>query len=243
MSPIASRLLLATGAVVLGAVLLHLARRPTGNPPGPATVAPPVTASFPPLAYEPFAIGEPAGPADRPMVTNVQIADLDQDGLPDILYSECRRNTVRWIRQAPRGVFTEQVLAHDLPAPASLSVADVQGSGRRDVLVACMGQIMPNNDRIGSVVVLENLDNRTFRARTLLDRTARVTDVRAANLAGHPDNRLDLVVGQFGYAQGEVRWMKNLGDWQFESQLVNRQSGTVHTPVADFDGDNQPDFE
>lgn len=210
-------------------------RPPMGNSPGPAPV-------FPPLAYEPVAIGSPAGPEDRPMVTNLQIADLDQDGLPDVLYSECFGNTVRWIRQAPRGVFTEQVIARDLPAPANVWAADVQGSGRLDVLVACMGQIMPNNDRIGSVVVLENLDNRAFRPHPLLDHTARVTDVRAANLAGHADGRLDLVVGQFGYAQGEVRWMENQGGWQFASHLVNRQSGTVHTPVADFDGDGQPDF-
>ena len=212
----------------------------TPSPAGGAPAKP--KASFPPLVYAPSAIGSPAGPEDRPMVTNLQIADLDQDGLPDVIYSEARQNTVRWIRQAPRGVFTEQIIARDLPAPANVSAADVQGSGRLDVLVACMGQIMPNNDRIGSVIVLENLDNRTFRPRMLLEQTARVTDVRAANLAGHTDGRLDLVVGQFGYAQGETRWMKNLGGWQFESQIVNRQSGTVHTPAADFDGDGRVDF-
>lgn len=211
--------------------------------PAPATSTPPKTkTSFPPLAYAPMAIGAPAGPDDRPMVTNLQIADLDQDGLPDVIYSEARENTVRWIRQAPRGVFTEQVIARDLPAPANVSAADLQGSGRLDVLVACMGQIMPNNDRIGSVIVLENLDNRTFHPRVLLEKSARVTDVRAANLAGHTDGKLDLVVGQFGYAQGETRWMKNLGGWQFESHIVNRQSGTVHTPAADFDGDGRVDF-
>ncbi len=215
-----------------------------GPQPAPPAAARPAEAkaSFAPLHYTPEAIGTPAGPGDRPMVTNLQIADLDQDGLPDVIYSEARENTVRWIRQAPRGVFTEQVIARDLPAPANVWAADVQGSGRLDVLVACMGQITPNNDRIGSVVVLENLDNRSFRPRTLLDKTARVTDVRAANLAGHRDGRLDLVVGQFGYAQGEVRWMENRGGWQFESRIVNRQSGTVHTPVADFDGDSRPDF-
>src|SRR5690606_20548411 len=91
-------------------------------------------------------------------------------------------------------------------------------------------------------VVLENLDNRTFRRRVLIERIARVTDVRAANLVGHTDGRLDLVVGQFGYAQGETRWMENKGDWAFESRIVNSQSGCVHTPVADFDGDGRPDF-
>jgi len=213
-----------------------------GPTPPPASTPPPPKANFSALHYEPVVIGKPAGPDDRPMVTNLQIVDLDQDGLPDVIYSEARENTVRWIRQTPRGVFTEQILARDVPAPANVWAADVQGTGRLDVLVACMGQIMPNNDRIGSVVVLENLDNGRFHPRVLLDNTARVTDVRAANLAGHSDGKLDLVVGQFGYAQGETRWMKNLGGWRFESHVVNRQSGTVHTPVADFDGDGRPDF-
>ncbi len=227
--------LAAAGMLLLGGCQPRTPSRASGVPTKPK-------ATFPPLVYTPSAIGSPVGPDDRPMVTNLQIADLDQDGLPDVIYSEARQNTVRWIRQAPRGVFTEQIIARDLPAPANVSAADVQGSGRLDVLVACMGQIMPNNDRIGSVIVLENLDNRTFHPRVLLEQTARVTDVRAANLAGHTDGKLDLVVGQFGYAQGEIRWMKNLGSWQFESQIVNRQSGTVHTPVADFDGDGRMDF-
>lgn len=226
------------GIAAIGLAGALAACRPASPATAPATAA----KEFAPLKYVPTAIGTPAGPADRPWVTNVQIVDLDRDGLPDVLYCECRENTVRWIRQSPRGVFTEQVIARDLPAPVNVWAADVQGGGRLDVLVAGMGQIMPNNDRIGAVVVLENLDNRNFRPRTLLEHTARVTDVRAADLAGHGNGRLDLVVGQFGYAQGEVRWMKNLGGWEFESHLVNRQSGTVHTPVADFDGDGRPDF-
>lgn len=228
------------------ALLAALLPWQAGCRPGPTSAQTPVRTperkAFPPLVYTPTAIGAPVGPDERPMVTNLQITDLDQDGLTDVIYCEARGNTVRWIRQSPRGVFTEQVIARDVPAPANVWAADVQGSGRLDVLVASMGQIMPNNDRIGSVVVLENLDNRTFRPHVLLENTARVTDVRAANLAGHRDGRLDLVVGQFGYAQGETRWMRNLGGWKFESQIVNRQSGTVHTPVADFDGDGRDDF-
>lgn len=228
--------------LVLAASLSWLAGCRPDTPAGTAAAPAARPTDLPALAFVPEVLGQPAGPDDRPMVTNLQIADLDQDGLPDVIYSEARQNTVRWIRQSPRGVFTEQILARDLPAPANVWAADVQGGGRLDVLVACMGQIMPNNDRIGSVVVLENLDNRTFRPRVLLEQTARVTDVRAANLSGHTDGKLDLVVGQFGYAQGEIRWMRNLGGWNFESRIVNRQSGTVHTPVADFDGDGRPDF-
>jgi len=139
-------------------------------------------------------IGAPVAEFGRPLVTNLQIVDLDRDGLADVLYCEGQKNTVRWIRQSPRGVFTEQTIGEDILAPAHVWAAEVNGSGRLDVLVASMGQITPNNDRIGAVVVLENLDNQHFRRRVLVDHVARVTDVRGANLAGHKDGKLDLVV-------------------------------------------------
>jgi len=201
-----------------------------------------LTAAQAHLEYVPTPLGAPVSEFGRPMVTHVAIVDLDADGLADVLYCEGRKNTVRWIRQSPRGVFTEEIIGENIAGPAHVAAADVTGSGRLDVLVAGMGQITPNNDRIGAVVVLENLDNRQFRKHVLIDRIARVTDVRAANLAGHTDRRLDLAVGQFGYAQGETRWMENKGDWNFESHVVNTQSGCIHTPIADFDGDGALDF-
>ena len=229
--------LLVTGA---GALVSCQRQAETGSAAvAPAAVRPVV---FPPLVYVPEPIGASVAEFGRPLGTNVQIVDLDRDGLLDVLYCEAQQNTVRWIRQSPRGVFTEQIIATDIPAPAHVWTGDVNATGRLDVLVASMGQLTPNNDRIGAVVVLENLDNRRFRTRVLLDHTARVTDVRGANLTGHADGRLDLVVGQFGYAQGETRWMENKGGWQFDSQIVNTQSGCLFTPVADFDGDGLLDF-
>jgi hypothetical protein len=206
---------------------------PAATRPAPAVVVD--------LAYRAEPLGAPVSEFGRPMVSHVAIVDLDQDGLKDVLYCEGQKNSVRWIRQSPRGTFTEQVIG-DVAGPAHVELADLYGTGRKDVLVAGMGQITPSNDRIGSVVVLENLDNRRFRRRVLIERIARVTDVRAANLMGHTDGRLDLIAGQFGYAQGETRWMENKGNWTFESRIVNSQSGCVHTPVADFDGDGRPDF-
>lgn len=196
----------------------------------------------PAIAYAPQAIGAPVEEFGRPFVTNLNVFDLDQDGLLDVLYCESSTNTVRWIRQATRDVFVEHIIGEDIAGPANVWAADLYGNGRLDVLVASMGQIMPNNDRIGAVVVLENLDNQRFQPRVLLENTARVTDVRAANFSGHTDGRLDLVVGQFGYDQGETQWMKNEGDWRFTARRVNAQSGCVHTPIADFDGDGRPDF-
>lgn len=194
------------------------------------------------LRYLPEPIGAPVAVLGRPFVTNLQAFDLDQDGRLDVLYCESSTNTVRWIRQTARGAFVETIIGRDIAGPAHVWAADLYGNGRLDVLVASMGQVMPNNDRIGAVVVLENIDNQRFQPRVLLQNVARVTDVRAANLAGHADGRLDLVVGQFGYDQGETQWLENEGDWRFTAHRVNAQSGNVNSPVADFDGDGRPDF-
>jgi hypothetical protein len=50
----------------------------------------------------------------RPLVTHVQIVDLDGDGVADILYCEGQKNSVRWLRQSPRGVFTESVIGEEI---------------------------------------------------------------------------------------------------------------------------------
>jgi len=221
------------------ATLLAAGCRPADAPVASAARPTPLPVQ---LEYRPEPVGAPVSEFGRPMVTNVQVVDLDRDGLQDILYCEAQQNTVRWIRQAPRGVFTEKIIARGIAAPAHVWADDINHTGRLDVLVASMGQIAPNNDLIGAVVVLENLDNEHFQPHVVLDHVARVTDVRGANLVAHADGRLDLVVGQFGYAQGETRWLENQGDWHFTSHVVNTQSGCVNTPVADFDGDGRPDF-
>jgi len=201
-----------------------------------------VTITTPDLEYIPIAIGSAGTEFGRPLMTHLQIVELGCDGLVDIVYYEGQKNTVRWIRQSPRGVFTEQIIGEDIPAPAHVSAADVYGHGRLAILVASTGQISPNNDRIGAVVVLENLDGQHFRKRVLLDDVARVTDVRGANLSRQKNGMLELVVGQFGYAQGETRWTENKGGCQFESHTVNAPSGCIHPPVADFNGDDKLDF-
>ena len=50
-------------------------------------------------------------------MAHVTIVDLDRDGLPDVLACDALRNRVSWIRQFPKGTFTETTIA-EIPAPA-----------------------------------------------------------------------------------------------------------------------------
>jgi hypothetical protein len=187
--------------------------------------------------FVPRAIGD--APEGTPWITDLVMVDLDRDGLADVVVADAQRNRIGWIRQIRPGVFEEQMIGSGLAAPAHVSATDLNGDGHLDVLVASMGVIPPSNARSGSVVVLMNDGAQRFTNRVLLQDTARVSSVEAADLNG--DGRLDLVVGQFGFLQGEIRWMENLGDGQFRSHALSDLPGTIHTPVVDLNGDGHLD--
>ena len=187
----------------------------------------------------PQAVGDAIGPADRPMIANVQIVDLDKDGLADIVTADATTNRVTWARQSPRGRFTERALA-SVPGPAHVHVVDLDGDGDLDVAVASLGVLFPNNARIGAVVLLENDGRQRFTAHAVADKVARVADVRSGDLDG--DGDLDLSVALFGYDQGETRWLENRGGWRFESHLLQELSGAINAEIADIDGDRDLDI-
>ncbi len=190
------------------------------------------------FSFVPRPIGDAA--EGTPWITDLLLVDLDQDGLRDVLVADAQRNRVGWIRQAQPGVFAEQMIGESVAAPAHVGVADLDDDGDLDVLVASMGVIPPSNARTGAVVVLVNEGNGQFTNRVLLDNAARVSHLEAADL--NRDGRLDLVVGQFGFLQGEIRWMENRGDWRFESHPVSDLAGSIHVPVVDLDGDGHLDM-
>lgn len=184
-------------------------------------------------------IGDPAGDS-KPWITHLAIVDLDQDGLKDVVVCDAKRNQISWIRQDPLGTYSEKKIGSQVRAPVHVTPFDIDKDGDMDLLIAKMGMIFPNNDKIGAVVVLENMGNGQFKNRVLVDKIARVTDIQPGDLDG--DGDIDLVVGQFGYDDGEIRWMENKGNWNFESHKLLNLSGTIHTPVRDIDGDGDLDI-
>lgn len=186
----------------------------------------------------PQPIGDPF--TEPPRISNVQAVDLDQDGLLDVVVCDCQTHCVSWIRQHPEGVFRESVCAADLIAPAHVQAIDFDADGDLDLMVAVLGMLFPNNDQIGSVVILENVGQTKFAKHVVVERVARVSDVRAGDLDG--DGDMDLAVAQFGYDDGQTRWIENLGGWNFKSHVLQDRSGPIHAPIADMDGDGDLDI-
>ncbi len=223
-------------ALLAGGLLLTSGcDRPTAAP-APATTAAAAAASR--IQFTPQALGNAIG--RPPWIAHLTTVDLDRDGLLDILFCEAQDNEVRWLRQTSPGVFEEKLLAGNLKAPVHVEAADMDGDGDLDVLVASMSVIFPNNDRIGTVFILENDGHQNFTPHVVLENTSRVTDVRAADL--NRDGKMDLALAQFGYDQGEVSWLEQTGPWKFERHVLLELSGAVNVGIADFNGDGLPDI-
>jgi hypothetical protein len=177
---------------------------------------------------------------EPPLISNIAVTDLDNDGLKDVIACDCRNNTVSWIRQYPAGTYSETVLADNLIAPAHVQIADFDKDGDNDIMVAVLGLLFPSNDKIGSVIILENDGRGIFRKHIIAEKIARVSDVRAGDLDG--DGDMDLAVAQFGYDDGETRWIENLGSWKFQSHILQHLSGPINVEMVDIDKDGDLDI-
>ena len=165
---------------------------------------------------------------------------LDGDNLEAIIVCDSRSNTISWVRQYPQGTFTEPVLAEGLIAPAHVEAADFDKDGDQDLMLAVLGMLFPNNDKIGSVVILENNGDCTFNKHVVIEKVARVSDVQTGDLDGDGDN--DLAVVQFGYDDGETRWIENKGNLSFEFHRICNFPGAFSDRPADVDQDGDTDI-
>ena len=187
---------------------------------------------------DPVAIGN--GFSNPPLIAHVQAVDLDLDGILDVIVCDDLGNFVSWIRQDPVGTFTEVILADEIIAPAHVEAIDFDGDGDLDLMVGVLGMLFPNNDKIGSVVILENDGSQNFTKHLVVEKIARVADVRAGDLDN--DGDMDLAVAQFGYDDGETRWIENLGNWEFESHMLQFLSGPINVEIVDIDNDGDQDL-
>jgi len=99
---------------------------------------------------------------------------------------------------------------------------------------------MPSNNRVGSVIVLENDGRQHFTPHVVAEHIARVADVQPGDLDG--DGDIDLAVAGFGYDDGETSWLENKGDWKFEQHVLLRLSGPINAVISDLNRDRFPDI-
>ena len=120
----------------------------------------------------------------KPWVSHVNVVDLDRDGKEDVLACDDRLNGIVWLRQTAPAKFTESILISGILSPVHVEAVDMDGDQDLDLLVSCMGEVFPNNDKIGAVVILENDGQQVFKKRVIAENISRVTDVRAGDFDG-----------------------------------------------------------
>lgn len=227
---------LLAGIAIPVAVLVLLAR----TPPQRVLPVPPSGGSTFDLSQLPVTQVRMGSETDTPpWITNAQIVDWNGDGVLDVLVCDARRHRVVGFSRDGEGAWQEHVLATDLPAPAHATVIDFENDGDLDLLVSLLGRLWPEDEAIGSLVLLEKTANGYERHQLLTD-VRRVADAQPADFDA--DGDLDIAVAVFGYARGAILWLENHGDWRFEQHTLLDGAGAIHVLPADFDGDGDLDL-
>jgi hypothetical protein len=176
-------------------------------------------------------------------ISNLQVAHLTRQRLPEILACDMRWGHVMALRTADPAPAWR--ILGKVSHPAHIEVVDLDGDGINDLLVADLGSFEPTDRRTGRVVWLRGRKDGSFTPYTLLEGVGRVADVQAADFRNV--GRLDLVVAVFGWRKtGEVVYLENqTTDWnrpKFVSRILDDRHGCIHVPVADLNRDGRPDF-
>jgi hypothetical protein len=143
-------------------------------------------------------------------------ADLDGDGLVDIIAAEPGHDRVIWYRNIDTHAFKRILLADDVDA-VTVQAVDLDGDGDLDVVAA-----LQDDDQ---VVWFEQKSDGSFSKRIIAEKLQSVFGVSAVDLDG--DGDLDIVTGN--HWQGAVYWYERVRS----KPLVVGPSGMVQSTKGD----------
>ena len=168
------------------------------------------------------------------------IADLDRDGLADVLVCDAFRDLVAWIRQAPRGTFTEQTIAGVVGPGARRGRGRRSSDGDLDLLVAALGflssQQHPRRRGRSSWRTTAASASRPARwwiaSRASPTRARRISTPTAISTSASPASATTTARPAGSRTPGAgVR-----------AARAAAASGGINTLPADFNGDGRPDL-
>ncbi|MBK8980152.1 MAG: VCBS repeat-containing protein [Planctomycetes bacterium] len=199
------------------------------------------------LPFSKRVVGPEPDPAAPPWICNVKVVDLQDGRGPGVLVCDARLNRVSIFHRAAAGAeFDESVIAEGsaAPVPGHATPVDIDGDGDVDVAIAVLGNVFPDDAKVGAVTIMERRDDG-WHPHRILDEVRRVTDVQPGDFDA--DGDVDLAVAVFGFYHGRILWLRNDGPGaegfpRFTPHDLHHAAGPIHAPVADFDGDGDLDI-
>jgi hypothetical protein len=193
-----------------------------------------------PARFEKHGLAMPDMPA-TPAVSHVELVDFDGDKKLDVLGSDMRQGVI--FVGHPTSTEPLSVVA-SVPHPAHVVMADVNGNGLRDLLIAELGEFFPADHNKGAVIWLRGQPNGKFGA-VWLDGWPRVADVETADFNG--DGKNDLAVAAFGWhTTGQITIAENRttspSSPEFTNHVIDLRHGGIHIIPADLNRDGKMDF-
>lgn len=110
-------------------------------------------------------------------------------------------------------------------------------------MIGCnIGAFLPNNGRAGSALLYRRNSAGAWQADAapLFKGLERPVELAAGDLNG--DGRTDYVVCSFGYLIGQLSWMENKGNNQFEEHVLRAVPGAIQAHIQDYNKDGKPDL-
>jgi Bacterial Ig-like domain (group 3)/FG-GAP-like repeat len=181
---------------------------------------------------------------------SVAVGDVNGDGVPDLIVAGlctiCVRGLVSVLLGNGDGTFQSAITyGSGGVSPHSVAVADLNGDGKLDLIVANYFNTF-SNATSGAIGVLLGNGDGTFQTAVAYDTVGiGATDVAVADLRGI--NKLDLVVSDYAYCpqygQGCIVVLLGNGNGTFQPAVaVASGSGYSSVVVADVNGDHVPDI-
>ena len=196
-----------------------------------------------PVRFQRVGYRQPGG-LPIPGVANVRFVHLTDERKLDVLACDMLNGKVFQLNPNEPGAKL-RILSDAIPNPAHAEVADLDRDGIKDLLIANLGNPVPTEDLVGSVVWLRGRPDGSYTPITLAKDLGRVADVQPADFDG--DGDLDLVVAEFGWLKtGRILLLENRTTEAtrpiFLPSTIDTRHGAIHVPVADLNGDGRPDF-
>lgn len=206
---------------------------------------PPDPPKVPPVTFRAVDLNWPGRPAVPPAISGLLFHPLGVFGAPQLIVSDMRTGEITALNLRATPLVAQRLAV--LQFPCRVEPCDLDQSGKSGFLVAELGSFFAMDHAEGKVIWLQfDPHHNTFQTKVLAQGLGRVADVRVADLDGDGDQ--DIVVAEFGhYRTGGIVLLQNegrtaIGDIRFSQIRLDRRPGTIHTPVADLNGDGRVDF-